>query len=173
MNEVWKEMIYQGKNYGFKFEISNQGRLRNKKNGHIYKTTVNKYEQVCVSIYGKKKSIRIHRAVAETFISDPNNYPVINHIDGNKLNNKSSNLEWCTHSKNTKHAYDTGLKPLEKISGVNNYQSKLSEENIRYIRENYKPRDRHFGARALGRRFNIHHSCIEKIIHNESYKDIL
>ena len=63
---------------------------------------------------GKAKIFRVHRLVAEAFVENPNNYPIINHIDGVKNNNHFSNLEWCTHSMNNKHAFDTKLKENKK-----------------------------------------------------------
>lgn len=57
-----------------------------------------------------KKSKRIHRLVAQAFIPNPNNYPQVNHIDGNKLNNKADNLEWCTNEYNMKESWRLGLR---------------------------------------------------------------
>lgn len=68
------------------------------------------YECVHLRIDGKTKSFLVHRLVAETFIPNPNNYKEINHIDGNPLNNKVENLEWCNRSQNIKHAYKLGAK---------------------------------------------------------------
>lgn len=59
--------------------------------------------------YGMKR-IRVHRLVAQTFISNPDNLSDVNHIDGNKANNNLSNLEWVTHSDNIKKAYETGQR---------------------------------------------------------------
>jgi hypothetical protein len=84
----------------------------------------------------KQTSTCIHRIIAEAFIENTNNHRCINHIDGNKLNNQLSNLEWCSHSHNNKHAYDTGLKkgwiPTEqhKINHSNKLKGrKLTEEH--------------------------------------------
>lgn len=69
----------------------------------------NGYQFVCLRKNGKNKNCLVHRLVAEAFIDNPNCYPVVNHIDGNKANNDVSNLEWCTQGQNLKHAVDTGL----------------------------------------------------------------
>ena len=65
-----------------------------------------------VNINGKFE--RVHRIVSICFIENPENKPCVNHKDGNKLNNDISNLEWCTYSENTKHAYENGLE--KKVS---------------------------------------------------------
>lgn len=65
---------------------------------------------------GIVKTRTYHRLLMETFVENPNNYPCINHIDGNKLNNSLDNLEWCSISHNNKEAYRLGLRKVsEKI----------------------------------------------------------
>lgn len=80
-----------------------------------------------VAIYVKPlkgaKWIPVHRLVATAFIPNPLNKPCCNHIDGNKLNNHVSNLEWVTYRENTLHALHHGLKP----------DVKLSEDQVREI----------------------------------------
>ena len=77
-------------------------------NSNGYKTIMLKSNE------GEAKIFRVHRLVAEAFVENPNNYPIINHIDGVKNNNHFSNLEWCTYSMNNKHAFDTKLKENKK-----------------------------------------------------------
>ena len=74
----------------------------------IKKPTITSHGYYVISIKGKTHLL--HRLIAKAFIENPNNYPCINHKDGNKLNNLIDNLEWCTKAMNNKHAYDTGLK---------------------------------------------------------------
>lgn len=133
MKEIWKALIYQGVSY-CNFYISNVGKLKNVKTGTYYKLSVSQsgYFGVCVSLGSKnhRKMIKIHKAVAETFIPNPNNLPCVNHKDGNKLNNSVDNLEWCTYSCNTKHAYKMGLcKPNKNV--------KMSKVIYQYTKDGY------------------------------------
>lgn len=121
MQEIWKDI----KNYEGCYQVSNLGRVRSlnyKQTKQIkelsYRVNHKGYIDVHLSKNGKSKRIVIHRLVAQTFIPNPNALPQINHIDGNKQNNNTTNLEWCNNSENQKHAYKKGLQ-LKKI-GVNN-----------------------------------------------------
>lgn len=69
----------------------------------------NGYEFVCLRKDGVNHNCLKHRLVAEAFIKNPDNLPVVNHIDGNIHNNSVKNLEWCTQRYNLKHAVDIGL----------------------------------------------------------------
>jgi len=109
-DEVWK-IITNYENY----QISNYGRVKytNRVNGNIVITTGSLtaygYKKFQVKNKNGKKSYPVHRLVAEMFIPNEDNKLLVNHIDGNKSNNKVSNLLWSTHSENTQHAYDTNL----------------------------------------------------------------
>lgn len=67
------------------------------------------YYRVDLSKERKSKRFRIHRLIAKTFIPNPNNFPEVNHINGNKKDNCINNLEWCTRKHNMKEAYKLGL----------------------------------------------------------------
>lgn len=80
--------------------------------GKVLKQVIDSNGYYCVAITFKNKKqkvIQVHRLIAKTFIPNPENKPQVNHIDGNKLNNKVSNLEWCSVRDNLLHAYKTGL----------------------------------------------------------------
>lgn len=130
MNEEWRGVIYQGTDYSDRYEVSNLGRFRNTKTKRIIKQTLGKsgYYGYCASLgsRGKYKLFKIHRAVAESFIPNPNDYPIINHIDGNKLNNCVNNLEWCTNQYNVQHAFQMGFldDSLSKLKELNKQNRK-------------------------------------------------
>lgn len=90
------------------YQVSNLGRVRNARNGRVLKplTHGNAYQRV--TIHGKHRYI--HRLVADSFFDGDHSHLDVNHIDGNKLNNHISNLEWCTRQENIKHAFINGLK---------------------------------------------------------------
>lgn len=115
MNEVWKTITdfsdYQVSNLGKVQRVgvySNQLSVWNK---NLPKELTprkhsNGYLRVMFSVNNKHYDRYIHRLVALMFLENPQNYPEVNHIDGNKENNKVDNLEWCTRSQNNKHMYD-------------------------------------------------------------------
>lgn len=170
---IWKTLVYQGKEYD-NFEVSTDGQIRNANTQKSYKLHLNKtgYLQVCVSLGSRKnkKIFRVHKAVAETFIPNPENKVTVNHIDGNKQNNVVDNLEWATYSENTQHAARIGL--INHAQGTDSTSSKLSSDDVVYIREHYISGDSTYGTRALGRRFNVNHETIRDVIHNNTYKNI-
>lgn len=75
------------------------------------------YNVVSVTINGKPRILVAHRIVAKTYIPNPENKPQVNHIDGNKSNNRVDNLEWCTAKENAKHAFEV-LAPNCPYCGV-------------------------------------------------------
>lgn len=111
--EIWKDI----KGYEGLYQISNLGRVKSlPRNGtiktkRIIKYELDKYGYPQVILNNKKhKCFRVHRLVAEAFILNPQNKSTVNHIDGNKTNNKVSNLEWNTVKENNDHALKTGLQ---------------------------------------------------------------
>lgn len=134
MNEEWKQICVDDVMYNY--EVSNQGRVRNKTNKKILKQTYDKDGYCKISLYchDKRKHFRVHRLVGIMFIPNPNNLPMINHKDENKSNNCVDNLEWCTAKYNTN--YGTGLeRRAESQRGL-----ERSEESKRKMSESQKGR---------------------------------
>lgn len=98
------------------YEVSETGEIRSLITSRIIKqgTEPTGYKSVTLRHNGKYVRKRVHQFVAISFIPNPDNLPVINHIDGNKGNNHVSNLEWCTQMHNIHHAFRTGLIPVKK-----------------------------------------------------------
>lgn len=59
---------------------------------------------------GKGRNFKVHRLVAASFMENPNGYPFVNHVDGDRGNPSVTNLEWCSPSMNLKHAYSLGTR---------------------------------------------------------------
>lgn len=107
--EQWKAI----KGTNGDIEVSNYGRIRSNLRTHGFILKAQKdnkgYLRISVTLNRTKQRYKVHRAVAMAFIPNPNNLPQVNHIDGNKENNSSFNLEWCTNKENARHAINNGL----------------------------------------------------------------
>lgn len=92
------------------------------KNSKPLKPNINQhgYKYVVFCVNGKTKVFQVHRIIAFTFVPNPNNFPMVNHLDGNKLNNNADNFEWTTNQGNMQHARDV----LGYFIGANNPKAK-------------------------------------------------
>ena len=133
IKEIWKDI----KDYEGLYQVSNLGNVRSvekyigvnnkfkrKIKQKILKPSVvyNGYLRICLAKNGKHKMFRIHRLVAQTFLSNKNNYEDVNHKDGNKQNNCVNNLEWCSRKQNIIHSWKNGF------SKPHNTRKKLGED---------------------------------------------
>jgi hypothetical protein len=109
--EIWKFIEGYRSRYG-RYRVSNLGRVKNGIGNELRHHKHKKgYILIAMVKDGLNKRVQIHRLVAIAFIPNPDNLPQVNHKDGDKLNNKVSNLQWCTNGFNMAHANANGLRP--------------------------------------------------------------
>lgn len=148
------------------YEASTEGHIRNKKTKQILHEFVGNDGYLRTQFDGKTRTV--HRVIAMAFLPAENGKDFVNHKDGNKKNNHVENLEWCTRTENMKHAYSHGLK---SSVGELNGRTKLSSDSIKFIRENYKARDKTYGAKALAKRFGVAHQTICAVVSKQNWKE--
>lgn len=177
-----KEILKDIKGFEGKYQVSNLGNVKSLSrvigtffhHDRILKQSKTKDGYLKVRLSDKSSNQdttqRVHRLVATAFISNPNHLETFNHKDGNKENNCVSNLEWMDRHNQLKHAYRLELK--KSIKGSSNIQSKLSDDDIRYIRKHYIKQSKEFGTVALSRKFNVTNRDIGLIVNNKSYKNV-
>ncbi len=176
-SEIWKEIPgfdgkYIASNYGYILRV-----------GYFYKTS---YRGKSIERYIRpkklggsklsskgycrinldKKTYFIHRLIAITFLDNPENKEQVNHIDGNKLNNNISNLEWVSNQENRDHAVKLRLQPVGEAC----YSAKLTEMDISIIRERYKKSE--ITQKELANIYQVSKGCISSIIRRKSWKHI-
>lgn len=177
MEELWKPVVgYEGL-----YEISNLGRFKSLakilKKGINHRFMVDRilpgynvkgrYTQVQLWKNGKYIIKGVHRLVLEAFVPKSTNERLeANHKNGNKYDNRLENLEWVTSKQNKVHAFQTGLCNHRRGEGL--YNAKLTEENVKWIRNNYK----NYSQAELSKKFNVGRSCIWGIINKKGWKHI-
>lgn len=170
-DEIWKDVV------GFEryYQCSNMGRIkalpRKTRTWEIHKEsitiggTTRGYRKFPAHKENKKYNLLAHRVIAEAFISNPNNYPYINHINAIRNDNRIENLEWCTHSMNIKHAYKLGNKNQK---GEKNNSAKINQEIANNIRIYYE-QNKHLSQREIGLVFNLSRENIKDIINYKTW----
>ena len=145
MKEIYKDI----EGYKGRYQVSNLGNVKSlsrevvRSDGSKYfikervlKQSLARNGYLCITLDNKgKKSFRVHRLVAKSFIVNPKKLPQVNHLNGIKTDNKALNLEWTTKSKNQIHAYKLGLQKKEKLFDVE------EAEKIRFLKDFYTYRD--------------------------------
>ena len=142
------------------YEVTSAGHVINRHTGRTLKPQVNGkgYGRVCIG----GKLYFVHRLVAEKYVPNPYCKPQVNHINGDKSDNRAENLEWVTNSENRKHAVNEGLH----LQGEDCPWARLTENDVRFIREN---RDG-MTIKALAEKFNVNRSTVADVIYNRTWK---
>lgn len=129
--EIWKPINLDF--FNDKYLVSNYGNVKTTNNLILSQTFDTKgYLKVHLFKKYRRKTVKVHRLVALTFLDNPDNKPQVNHIDGDKTNNNVTNLEWVTCKENIKHAYENNLAK----TGLERHNSKhllLKDKNNNII----------------------------------------
>lgn len=176
-SEVWLDI----KGYEGHYQVSSSGRVKslsrvvecrkgvfvNKKERILSDWNCGKgYRKVKLSKDSAEKSIRVHRLVAETFLSNPEAKSEVNHVNGIKDDNRIENLEWCTSSENTKHALNNKLKISQK--GSEHGMSKLTEQDVLEIRKIGRSKT----LKEVSEIYKVDMSLISSVLLNKIWKHI-
>jgi hypothetical protein len=148
-----------------KYFVSNLGRIKSLKGSKeiiLKPATLKKgYLIVGVRQSGVSRSFRVHRLVAAAFIPNPDNKPQVNHIDGDKLNNCVSNLEWCSNRENVVHAFASGLVNRDTF-----VSSKLTFDIADEMRSR---NEKGQSIVSLAKEYNVSYSAAYFVISNRSW----
>lgn len=162
MSKSWKWI----EGFEGSYEISDEGDVksyrRSKDEGNILKpSNQNGYLKVVLNNGGKSYHRRVHRLVAFAFLDKPEHKNQVNHINGDKHDNRDENLEWTTPAENTRHAINSGFLKVN--------ENKLDPEKVKAIRfldESGFSRD------SLSRIFNVTPSNIYQICERKTWKHV-
>lgn len=148
------------------YEISTEGEVKHKKTNKILKPKIDKDGYLSVGLSmgtrGQRKMAFIHRLVAEAYVPNPYNKPLVRHIDNNKANNDYTNLIWITEQEAIVNSKKTDKGSLS-------CNAKLTDLQILYCRMVYTPRDKEYGASALAKKFGVSKSTMHYILNKTTY----
>lgn len=158
------------------YSVSSLGRVRREttrtsgKSGAILVGAVasNGYLRMTLMYPKKQKCVLAHRLVAGAFIPNPNNLTQVNHINGDKLDNRAVNLEWCTPSRNKRHAIDVlGRRPA---FGADHYRAILNETQVRIIRACERLSVSRGWQTSLARLWGVSNCCVGDVARGVNWK---
>lgn len=159
MQQLWKQTKY--KNY----LVSNDGLVYSKLNDCILAQQKERYARVSIYDNGICITQLVHRLVAEAFIEKPDGREAVNHIDGNRLNNCVSNLEWCTPQENKTHAVANGLVANGERINTARLTEEQAKQALLLLSENVS-------SAEIGRLFNVTRATISKLKKGITWKHL-
>ena len=168
-NEIW----VTPQNYS-RYEVSNFGRIMSKDHrGSGIRRLINPaigkdgyWQSMFKNDSGKYETRKVHKMITLGFFGECPTGLEINHKDGNKSNNSIENLEYITHSANCKHSFDKGLQKAKR--GDLNGMSKLTWEQVDYIREQKKLGGKYWGRTRIAKELGISSKHIQDIANSKT-----
>jgi len=156
--------------YEGRYAVTDDGRVWSYFSNKWLKPWTHKKGYIHVELQGK--SFKVHRLVAMTFIQNDDDLPQVNHINGNKSDNRACNLEWCDNSHNVKHAWDNGLMYVsESLNDWNKSRRRFINPEIQTIRA--MKRSGNFTNSQIARCFKVTAGTIRQIVEGKTYKEVV
>lgn len=158
--EIWKDI----KDFEDIYEISNLIRVRSKITGKILKSRIDYHGYLTVTLTKNKKCHTrfLHRLFAIAYVDNPNNYTIVNHLNGKKLDIRIDNLEWTDRIGNNHHAVETGLMT---VVGEGNGYAKLNNDQVLQIRK----LNGTMPQWKIGKLFGVSQGMVSMIINNKNW----
>lgn len=163
VKELWKPLLeYKG------IEVSSIGRIKKAANKRRKERILTEFPKdrdgycrcTVQKLNGEYTSQPVHRLVAKAFIDNPENKAHVNHIDGNRTNNKVSNLEWVTPRENVLHSFKYGARKVCKDVPRNTILTDYQVQQISTLRALYT-------VNQIAKLFNIKYQTLKNIIHKK------
>ena len=162
---VWshRKMTPVGRNGGYRKDGDCWLTLKPNNRGKGY------HRVALIDAQGGRRILSVHRLVAITYLDNPYTLPFVNHINGDTVDNRVENLEWCDAKGNAVHAYGNGWIKLPNQSGEHNSQAKITVDEVRHIK---KMAHDGIGDTMISRSLNISRSTVKGITKGKTWKDI-
>lgn len=125
---------------------------------------------VMVDDSGKNNTVKIHRIVAQAYLSNPENKEQVNHKNSIKTDNSVDNLEWCTFDENIAHRELTN--PQKAFKGSENGFAKLNEEQVKEILTYYEANKPYYGRADLAKRYKVAEGTIKDVVQRRRWKHV-
>lgn len=152
--EEWRPVV----GYEEQYEVSNRGRLRVRRS--LLKQWPSHQGYMIARLSRPRAIVSVHRLVAAAFLKNPDGKPGVNHIDSNRANNTTENLEWCTQAENMAHAR---AMARERESG-------LTDDDVREMRTMFASGQ--YSWQDLADWFGVSKRCVGKVVKGESYAHV-
>jgi hypothetical protein len=161
------------------YEASSQGRIRKNvyidRRGNCRKAkelTLTQHPEGYLSVYVReqRRNVLVHRLVAAAFKGEPDARLQVNHLNGNKTDNRPANLEWVTPSANMRHAVRVLGRNIGNRPGEGNNAAKLTARKVKAIRRVYEPGK--ITLKQLADQFQVSVPCIWHIVKGHTWRHV-
>ena len=149
------------------YEVSDAGEVRRSDTKRLVGQFPNDQGYMLVRFSQPRKTVRVHRLVAQAFIPNPSGLPFVNHKDCIRNNNAALNLEWCTQWENLNHSQQLGRMQRDYCTGKRSPSAKLTDEQAAAIRAEYAKGGKSW--EEIGKLYGVSKRTAGRIIQEKTY----